>query len=117
MLVLSIMSSTVALVACFAAFLAMCSASTSQRRLVEMAAEQHDALMAFHAAGRSLAAHEIEQLRITMAIKQAEAEKAGLDLRLREIDRTPAPQPHASKDRGRFGSNGVVVGPQDLDGT
>ncbi len=105
-----------AFVASVVACVALSSAWRSQRQVLDVAADQHEALMAFHAAGRSLAAHELEQLRISLAIKQAEAEKAGVALRMREMDRAPVPDPPSSPTRGRFGSNGVVVGPDNLDG-
>lgn len=115
--VLAVILLSVALVvASCVAFLALCSAARSQRHIVDIAAEHHEALMAFHAAGRSLAAHELEQLRVSLAIKQAEAEKAGILLRTKEIERFPVQDAPPAPDRGRFGRNGVVVGPGNLDG-
>lgn len=65
----------VVLFAAFAAFMAHVSA-VAFRSLRGIADKQSDQLMAFHNAGQSLAAHQLELARVALGEKQAEAQLA-----------------------------------------
>jgi len=84
---------------------AMLMAWDASRDARRIAREQHDALMLFHEAGRSLAAHNLERARIDLAMRQADAQRATAEaMQAREEREAAAAAMSVPAARGRFGA-------------
>ncbi len=86
------------------------------RSVCRVMSEQHRSLMGFHAAGQSLAAHELERARIDLAMRQADASKAMAETRRAELQVDHAASVEIGRNgkvRGRFGEGADIVGNGD----
>ncbi len=91
------------LFAAFAAFMAF-AAFVAFRSLREIADRQSEQLMAFHNAGQSLAAHQLELARVALGEKQAEAQLARAKADEARV------QAELAERAGRVETNGRFVG-------